>query len=53
MSVWHGILLLVRAGSFTNPHVDSLSSVNDEDCNKKIPVVHTCGVLQAHMEEHG
>ena len=35
MSVGHGILLLVRAGSTADPHKDSLSSVDDEHCNRR------------------
>ena len=38
MSIWQGILLLIRAGSFASPHVDGLSSVNDEYYTEKMQV---------------
>ena len=49
MSIWQGILLLIRAGSFASPHVDSLSSVNDEYYTEKMQVVCRYAVVQAHM----
>ena len=49
MSIWQGILLLIRAGSFAHPHVDGLSSVNDEYYTEKMQVVCRCAVVQAHM----